>query len=92
MTETSRRGKILREIASGRYSTIAEIESVYSPEIMLKNRLGRLEELGEIRRVSDGRYVYVGRGLIVFAQLFEWCRHIVLGRLSNSLDLDRYQQ
>jgi hypothetical protein len=80
MSETSRRGKILQEISTGGYQKLSDLEEIYSPRVMLRNRLERLQVLGEIRLSRDGRYQYVGRGLIIFEKIFRNLRKIVLGR------------
>ena len=81
MSETSRRGRMLREIGSGHFSSLSEVQNTYSPEVMLTNRLTRLQALGEITLGNDGRFRYIGRGLIFFARFFQITRSLVLGKL-----------
>lgn len=60
MTETARRYRVLMELNAHGPMTLHQIEEKYKPQDMLKVRLERLVQTGQIKRVDD-RYALKGR-------------------------------
>ncbi|MDT8448145.1 MAG: hypothetical protein RRB13_14730 [bacterium] len=84
MSETARRIRLLILIYQGRLKRSEEAASAYSPEEMVRNRLGRLTAMGQLTQNEVGRYVAKG-GILLFAAkmiaayrqllgLDDWCK------------------
>jgi hypothetical protein len=65
MTETARRIRLMYAVREGRWEEIRRGEG-YDAERMLKMRLDRLEQLGQVS-VVEGRYRLKARGRLLYA-------------------------
>ncbi len=81
MSETGRRIRMLREIRDGNIKCEQDIGLIYSTSSMILERLSRLQELNQITKDINGRYVLTGRLLVFVAVVFRKTRRIVLGQL-----------
>ena len=80
MSETARRIKILMAISDRGLQFQSEVEEQYSPSDMIRQRLDRLEDMGQIRKDDEGNYLISSRSLLGVAVIFRYARNIVMGR------------
>ena len=80
MSETARRIRILFCLEENREVEEDLVVSNYSPASMLRNRLDRLIQFGEISRTHDGTVELRRRRFLNVAYLFRFLRRWVMGK------------
>ena len=76
MSETARRIKILLEIKQKDFIVYNDLTTDYKPDFIVKTRLKRLAELGQIKQNADS-YTISGKVLLLAALFIGFCRKIL---------------
>lgn len=77
MSETARRIKILLEIKKSNKITIDDLQHIYSSDSIIKNRIERLLESGQIIK-NDNKYYQNSFLLVLFANIISFLREVLL--------------
>lgn len=80
LSETGRRIRILITLLGGKRLTEDDIAQDYSPAAMVRTRLTRLRQMGQIREHSDGRIQIGGRVLPMAAGFLRTVSSVLMGR------------
>jgi hypothetical protein len=77
MSETARRIKVLIGIRSGKVGSLNDLDRYYDTSSALDIRLERLEELSQVTKLPDGKYVIKGKFLYLGSYIIPLFRKIL---------------
>jgi hypothetical protein len=77
MSETARRIKVLIGIRSGKVGSLGDLDRYYDTSSALEIRLERLEELSQVIKLPDGKYVIKGHFLYLGSYIIPVFRKIL---------------
>ncbi len=77
MSETARRIKLLMGVRTSKIHTTHDVSKYYDYEESLKIRLLRLEQLGQIKKIDNNRYILKSKIFYYIAYLIVIFRYIL---------------